>query len=77
LTEDRFQGHHLPVFSEEKEIAMTIEQVPQEEFPYHLLFKPLVSPPPEPDEEKLIKKYLKRGRRKNHFQFVVISSQSF
>ena len=39
---------------------MTTEQVPQEEFPYHLLFKPLVSPPPEPDELNLVEKYLKQ-----------------
>jgi len=39
---------------------MTTEQVPQEEFPYHLLFKPLVSSPPETDEVNLIEKYLKQ-----------------
>ena len=39
---------------------MATEQVPQEEFPYHLLFKPLVSSPPETDEVNLIEKYLKQ-----------------
>ena len=39
---------------------MATEQVPQEEFPYHLLFKPVVSSPPEPDECNLIEKYLKQ-----------------
>ena len=31
---------------------MATEQVSEEEFDYHLLFKPPVSPPPEPDECK-------------------------
>ncbi len=39
---------------------MTTEQVSEEEFPYQLLFKPSVSPPPEPDELNLIEKYLKQ-----------------
>ena len=39
---------------------MAIEQVPQEEFPYDLLFKPVVKSPPKPDEVKLIEKYLKQ-----------------
>ena len=39
---------------------MATEQVFEEEFDYHLLFKPLVSPPPEPDELNLIEKYLKQ-----------------
>ena len=39
---------------------MAIEQDPQEEFPYHLLFKPLVSSLPETDEVNLIEKYLKQ-----------------
>jgi len=30
---------------------MATEQVFEEEYPYHLLFKPLVSPSPETDEE--------------------------
>jgi hypothetical protein len=60
LTEDSIKGLHLPVFSEEKEVAMAIEQVPEEEFPYDLLFEPLVSPPPETDEVYLIEKYLKQ-----------------
>jgi integrase/recombinase XerD len=39
---------------------MAIEQVSEEEFPYHLLFKPSVSPLPEPNELSLIEKYLKQ-----------------
>ncbi len=39
---------------------MAIEQVSEEEFPYQLLFKPLVSPLPEPDELNLIEKCLKQ-----------------
>jgi site-specific recombinase XerD len=39
---------------------MAIEQVSEEEFPYQLLFKPLVSSPPETDEVNLIEKYLKQ-----------------
>ena len=39
---------------------MTIEQVVHEEFPYNLLFKPSVSPLPEPDELNLTEKYLKQ-----------------
>ena len=39
---------------------MAIEQVSEEEFPYNLLFKPSVSPLPEPDELNLIEKYLKQ-----------------
>jgi integrase/recombinase XerD len=39
---------------------MTTEQVPQEEFPYHLLFKPLVSALPETDAVNLVEKYLKQ-----------------
>jgi integrase/recombinase XerD len=39
---------------------MTTEQVSEEQFPYQLLFKPLVSPLPEPDELNLIEKYLKQ-----------------
>jgi hypothetical protein len=53
LAGDRFQGHHIPVFSEEKEVAMATEQVFEEEFSYHLLFKPLVSPPPRTGRIKL------------------------
>ncbi|MHB8156122.1 MAG: tyrosine-type recombinase/integrase, partial [Desulfocucumaceae bacterium] len=60
MTGGSFQGHHLPVFSEEKEVAMAFEQVIEEEFPYHLLFKPSVSPLPEPNELSLIEKYLKQ-----------------
>ena len=39
---------------------MTIEQVSEEEFPYHLLFKPPVSAPQETDELNLIEKCLKQ-----------------
>ena len=39
---------------------MTTEQVPEEEFDYHLLFKPPESPPPETAELSLIDKYLKQ-----------------
>jgi hypothetical protein len=39
---------------------MATEQVPQEEFPYHLLFQPPENPTPEPDECNLIEKYLKQ-----------------
>jgi site-specific recombinase XerD len=39
---------------------MTTEQVTEEEFDYHLLFKPSVSPPPATDESRLIEKFLKR-----------------
>jgi hypothetical protein len=39
---------------------MATEQLPQEEFPYHLLFKPLASPPPETVELNLVEKYLKQ-----------------
>jgi len=39
---------------------MAIEQVFEEESPYHLLFKPSVSPLPEPNESDLIEKYLKQ-----------------
>ena len=39
---------------------MATEQVPEEECPYQLLFKPVVSPLPEPEESKLIEKYLKQ-----------------
>jgi hypothetical protein len=60
LTGDRFQGHHLPVFSEEKEVAMATEQVFEEEFDYQLLFKPPENSTPEPDEVNLIEKYLKQ-----------------
>jgi hypothetical protein len=67
LTEDSSQGHHLPVFSEEKEVAMTVEPVPHEEFPYHLLFKPLESPPQETDELNLIDKYLRQLTEKELF----------
>jgi hypothetical protein len=54
--EDSFPGHHLPVFSREKEVAMAIEQVSEEEFPYQQLFNPSVSPRPEPDELNLLHK---------------------
>jgi hypothetical protein len=60
LTEDRIQGHHLPVFSKEKEVAMTTAQVSEEEFNYQLLFKPSENPLPAPDELSLIEKYLKQ-----------------
>jgi integrase/recombinase XerD len=43
---------------------MAIEQVSEEEFPYHLLFKPSVSPLPEPNELNLIEKYLKQWAAK-------------
>ncbi len=33
---------------------MATEQVPQEEFHYHQLFKPPVSPHAEPDESNLL-----------------------
>jgi integrase/recombinase XerD len=46
---------------------MTIEQVLHEEFPYHLLFKPLEIPPPETDELNLIDKYLKQWTDKELF----------
>jgi len=39
---------------------MATEQVPQEEFPYHRLFKPAESPPQGTDELNLIEKYLKQ-----------------
>ncbi len=39
---------------------MTIEQVSEEEFDYHLLFQPPENPTPEPDECNLIEKYLKQ-----------------
>ncbi len=39
---------------------MATEQVPQEEFHYHQLFKPPVSPHAEPDESNLLEKYLKQ-----------------
>jgi integrase/recombinase XerD len=39
---------------------MTTEQVPQEEFPYHQLFKPPESPPHQTDELNLIEKCLKQ-----------------
>ena len=39
---------------------MATEQVSEEEFPYQLLFKPSVSPLPEPEESDLIEKYLKQ-----------------
>ena len=39
---------------------MAIGQVSEEEFSYQLLFKPSVSPLPEPDELNLIKKCLKQ-----------------
>jgi integrase/recombinase XerD len=60
LTGDSIQGHHLPVFSKEKEVAMTTAQVSEEEFDYQLLFKPSETPLPEPDELSLIEKYLKQ-----------------
>ncbi len=43
---------------------MAFEQVSEEEFPYHLLFKPSVSPLPEPNELNLIEKYLKQWAAK-------------
>jgi hypothetical protein len=49
LTEDRIQGHHLPVFSEEKEVVMAIEQVLQEKFPDYQSFNPPESPDQETD----------------------------
>jgi hypothetical protein len=39
---------------------MAFEQVSEEECPYQLLFKPSVIPLPEPEESKLIEKYLKQ-----------------
>jgi integrase/recombinase XerD len=60
LTEGNIQGHHLPVFSEEKEVAMAAGQVSEEEFDYHLLFQPPGSPLPETPELNLIDKYLKQ-----------------
>jgi integrase/recombinase XerD len=39
---------------------MTTEQVSEEEFPYQRLFKPSVSPLPEPEELNLVDKYLKQ-----------------
>ena len=39
---------------------MTIEQVSEEEFDYHLLFQRPENPTPEPDECNLIEKYLKQ-----------------
>ncbi len=39
---------------------MAIEQVSEEECPYQQLFKPSVIPLPEPEESKLIEKYLKQ-----------------
>ena len=40
---------------------MTTEQVPQEEFSYQLLFKPSVSPAPEPEELNWIEKSQEPG----------------
>jgi integrase/recombinase XerD len=40
LTGSNFQGHHLPVLSEEKEVAMTVAQVPQEKSSDRLPFHP-------------------------------------
>ena len=39
---------------------MATEQVFEEEFDYHLLFQPLVSPPPETVELNLVEKYLQQ-----------------
>jgi hypothetical protein len=60
LTENSFHGHHLPVFSDENEVAMATEQVFEEEFDYQLLFKPPENPTPVPDEVNLIEKYFKQ-----------------
>jgi site-specific recombinase XerD len=46
---------------------MTTEQVPHEESPYQLLFKPLESSPPETDELNLIDKYLRQLTDKELF----------
>ncbi len=39
---------------------MAIEQIPEEECPYQLLFKPVVSPLPDPEELNLVDRYLKQ-----------------
>jgi integrase/recombinase XerD len=44
---------------------MAIEQVSEEESPYDLLFKPSVSPLPEPDESDLLEKYLRQVAAKD------------
>jgi hypothetical protein len=46
LTKDRFHGHHLPVFSDEKEVVMAIEHVLQENFVDRQPF----NPPENPDQ---------------------------
>jgi len=46
---------------------MATKQVSEEEFDYHLLFKPTESPPPETPELNLIEKYLKQLAAKKLF----------
>ena len=63
IDEGSIQGHHLPVFSEEKEVVMTVEQVPQEKFKDHQPFAPPGSPDQETDaltprKNPLIEKWL-------------------
>jgi integrase/recombinase XerD len=71
LTEDSFQGHHLPVFSEKKEVVMTVEQVPQEKSPHRRPCIASASPDRETDAvttrlknpliEKCLKQLVKKG----------------
>ena len=42
-----FRGHHLPIFSEENEVVMAIEHVPQEKLLDLLPF----NPPESPDQD--------------------------
>jgi integrase len=72
LTEDKFQGRQLPVFSEEKEVAMAIEQVPQEKFKDPQPFNPPESPDQEtdalpPGKHPLIEKWLGQLAEKGLF----------
>ena len=72
LTKDRLHGHHLPVFSEEKEVVMAIEHVLQEKFVDLQPFNPPESPDQETDaliprKNPLIEKWLGQLAEKGLF----------
>jgi integrase/recombinase XerD len=71
LTQDSFQGHHLPVFSEEKEVVMTVAQVPQEKSQDRLPFRPPENQPSVAGNFRLqdcyIEKWLKQWDEKGLF----------
>jgi hypothetical protein len=78
LTGDRYQGHHLPVFSEEKEVVMTVDHVSQEKSQHRRPFSASECPHRETDavtprlKNPLIEKCLKQLVKKGDLPPVVV-----